>query len=766
MNKLVLSNSYEESYLPYLKPFFSGHTTYHLTKQVNTLTEIELYCRKREINGIVCTQKNVLEKLLQLRGNESKTISLANYAGSLFQYKGIDVVFLNDLSQIFSVKYGAHMAARQVSKITNPAKWRRATKFIWAVGTEENLGDYFESFKSAFLIAIDIETYKEHLAIRCIGFTAVFIASNRTLSSRSIVIPLNNSVLLSWARKFAALDVPKVTQNGKYDNSYLLRYNVIIRNWCWDTANLFHCIYSELPKDLAFLNSYSIWDSIYWKDLAESGDLHQYYEYNCRDHWATANAAIALIEMMEPYAERNYILEFPLIFPCLYSEMQGLKRDEKRLQEENNSHEKLIEAEQTSLKKMVGININANSPKQIKSLLTTLGCKDLADISSDETHLNKASFRHPLIKRIFDKVLSIRGYRKLLSTYLGINEKSKDFNGFLLSALVPHATDTGRLASREHHFWCGQNIQNIPIRDGPAVRNTIVALDGFFIGECDLSKAESWDTAYITGDKSLKEAVASPKDFHAINASRFFGIPYELIFDDLKKKAKDKKIRDLSKRTNHGATYNMTAPTLVDTMGLDNIEAARALLKLSWSWSANQIADFLLSKFHLVYPSIRKKYYPAIIVEVELTKSITSRAYHHTAWSAAHFPDSKAYIESGDWTRKCFGRPGKHKPDLNAYCAHPPQSLNARTLNEAYLDIYINVAIPNAVDMRFNAQIHDSILFQYREGRDDIPLEVQKRMQIPVTVRDIDGKYDTFTVPADLKLGHASAKAKYWSETE
>jgi len=415
MNKLIAVSFHEEQYLPYLKPMFSGQTTYHVTQEFQTLTALELYCRKRDVDGVVCTQKSILIKLLALRGNNKTTVSLENYAGSLFEYKGIAITFLNDLSQIFTVKYGKFMAARQVSKITTPGNWRRATKFIWEIGTPSNLGGYHELFATAFAIAVDIETFKERLAIRCVGFTGIFIAPDRTISTRSICIPLTDSVLLVWARKFAELAPPKVTQNGKYDNSYLLRYNIILRNWFWDTANIFHCMYSELPKDLAFLGAYAIWDAIYWKDLAESGDLHQYYEYNCRDHWITANAFIALIELAPTYAERNYILEFPLNYPCLYSEMQGLKRNEKRLLEENARVEKDIETEQTSLTRMLGVPINPNSPKQVAHLLTTLGCKDIATTwGTGEAYISKASFRHPLLKRILDKILSIRGYRKLL----------------------------------------------------------------------------------------------------------------------------------------------------------------------------------------------------------------------------------------------------------------------------------------------------------------------------------------------------------------
>ena len=133
------------------------------------------------------------------------------------------------------------------------------------------------------------------------------------------------------------------------------------------------------------------------------------------------------------------------------------------------------------------------------------------------------------------------------------------------------------------------------------------------------------------------------------------------------------------------------------------------------------------------------------------------------------------YIASGDWTRYCFGKPDKSKSDLNAYVAHPPQSLNARTLNEAYMRVFYEVALPNPDTFRLHAQIHDSILFSYRNGYENLADKVRECMEIPVTVRDISGTYRTFTVPAALKLGREETDAggvrrfvgaKYWSETE
>jgi DNA polymerase I-like protein with 3'-5' exonuclease and polymerase domains len=119
-------------------------------------------------------------------------------------------------------------------------------------------------------------------------------------------------------------------------------------------------------------------------------------------------------------------------------------------------------------------------------------------------------------------------------------------------------------------------VQNIPV--GPVVKSTFVADDGFYYGECDLEQAETRDTAYLSGDSKLIAAVEGDKDFHSLNASAFFGKPYDSIWDSVKKKTKDKSLRDLAKRVNHGANYLMGAKVLVETMGLKKIYEAAKLL--------------------------------------------------------------------------------------------------------------------------------------------------------------------------------------------
>jgi len=784
---LFLGTSDDKDYVPHLKGMFNGLPTFVVCEPIELLLQLELYCKKRGITRVVSTNTSILKRLLDKMGYDKSAPALSNYAGSLFTFgegAAIEIVFIPPLRQLFTVTYGRFLAARYISKVCAPESWREATQFQWGLITAENFQDCLFQLSGAYAISIDIETLRQDLRIRCIGYCGVYVGPEGQITTRSYILPLDSSYSLACARAIHDLPAQKIFQNGKYDNSYLLRYNAEPRNWLWDTAHFMHSWYSELPKDLGFLNAFFLRKVVYWKDLAETNDLHEYYKYCAMDTWATANVWISQLLTAPDWARHNYSLEFPLVFPCLLAEMTGLKRDMQKLEEARNEINVKEEAELTSLRACLGLpGFNPNSPVQVKLLLVALGCKDIT--TTEEKDLAKARLRHPLNNLLLGKVLEIRGLRKLRSTYLrvesdakqsGIHQGeggSKEFKGRVLYSLNPHGTDTGRLASREHHFWCGLQIQNIP--RGREVKQTLCADDGFALAECDLEQAESRDTAFISGDENLIRAVSGERDFHSVNASSFFGIPYELIYDDSTGKTKDKPLRDLSKRVNHGANYNMGANVLVDTMGLDKIWEAKRLLKLPYT-EPKEIAEFLLSRFHKTYPRIRNAYYVGVTHEIGTTSRLVSRAYHHAPEDAGLgerdlVDKANSYISKGGWTRYCFGKPATNKSDLNAYVAHCPQSLNARTLNEAFLRVFYELALKHPKTFRLHAQIHDSILFSYAPGTKH-PEHVKDCMEIPISIRDVSGTYRTFTVPAALKLGMKDKTtgqfktAKYWSETE
>ena len=746
MRILFVGTHADKAFLPRLKPCIGTASCAVIVETPSTLHELFTVLRAKNAEAIVSTSTTLLNKLVNLPNSRRKP-SIDNYAGSVFTINGVEILFINPLEQLVTVSYGQFTTSRYISKLTNPKSWMPPSQFNWTILEPANATDIFEKYKFAYAIAIDIETFSDPVSIRCVGYTALFTDG----TSHSCVIPCNSTYNLTWIRRFNwELQAPKIFQNGKYDLSYLSMYNAVPYNYLWDTATLFHSWYSELPKDLASLNSFCVRDSMYWKDLADTSDLHTYYLYNAKDTWVTATAWLSMMREMPQWALNNYSNEFPLLFPCHLSEMTGLRRDVAALTVQCKEVESQIDSESASLNKMLGVPaFNVNSPVQMKLLLKVLGCADLE--SADAKNLARAKLRHPLNARILNKVLSIRKSRKLVSTYL---TPGKEYHGRILYALNPHGTDTGRLASKEHHFWCGLQIQNIP--RGAVVKRTIIADDGFRLAECDLEQAESRDTAHIAGDESLIRSVSGTRDFHSVNASAFFGVSYDSIYDDAAGKTKDKSLRDLAKRVNHGANYNMGPGVLVETMGEDKILEAAHLLKLPRLWTYKQIAEHLLQQFHKTYPAISKVYYPGVIHEITTTKMLSSKAIHSVEYQV-----SKAGL-----TRYCFDDPSKSKAALNAYVAHPPQSLNAMTLNKAYMKVFYEIALRYPKDFKLLAQIHDSILFEFREGMEFLIDAVKSCMEIPVTITGYDGKQRTFTVPAAAKAGANGKGAADWGSTE
>lgn len=754
--KLFFLGTYaDKQYLPYLKGMFGTASVSFSIESISTVAEVVMHCKRKGITGVVSTNTTLLSKLCGADG-ERKKPSLDSFAGSLFKRDGIEFVFINPLEHFVKVPYGKWIAKRHISKLSSPEKWPRYGDFKWEVLDATNSERIFASYLSADIIAIDIETRKEPLSIDVVGYTAAWIDKvTGEISTHSCVIECNSEYNLAIIRKFNwELPAGKVLQNGKYDHNYLLRYNAPVFNWLWDTATMFHCIYSELPKDLAFLGAFYIRDAIYWKDLAHSGDRHEYLMYNCRDTWTTALVAIEWLRTAPDYAKENYLKEFPLNFPSMLCELTGIKRDMEVMAHVRVGIDARIEANNKSLSKMVGWEANVNSPKQMKLLCKILGLGEVE--STDEKALNKFMFQHPLNDRILGLVLEIRGDRKLKSTYLRTDDDisktspkgAKEFNGRILYSLVPHGTDTGRNASKEHHFWCGLQFQNIPRDD--SVKQTLKADEGFMLAEVDLEQAESRDTAYISGDRNLIEAVSGTKDFHSVTASAISGRSYEELYDDGNKKSLDKEVRYLlGKKINHACSYNMGDNTFVAVTGPKELEKARKLLKLSPMVSYKQMAGNMIEGFHTKYPGLRGNMYPGIIAEIKRTGMLTGPT---------------------GWVRYCFDNPATNKSALNAYIAHMPQSCNAMGLNKAFMRVFYEIAMnpEHKNNFKLLCQIHDSILFQFRIGHEYLNGMVQKIMEeeSTFTYRGYDGVVRTWTVPAAIKAGKDGKGAMYWSETE
>ena len=745
------------------------------TTTPDTITELELQCRAAKIDGVVLTNERFLERLLYAQPDfippsGKKQITLDDYQGSflLTPREKIPVVVLNPLINLRTVNYAEPAAKRFISKLASPERWYRSTEFTWSLAQPDTIGvAYHRMHRRAALIGIDIETIVDDplRRIACITFCAYYPDNHTT---ESIVIPFTDEFWWTWIRKFCDLPNSKVMQNGLYDSLYLLRWGCPVRAWLHDTQHLFHSMFSEFPKRLDFIAAYAIRKIRYWKDDGKTGNLDDYYRYNALDGWATVNSYLSLLRDSEQYAITNYLDEFPLVFPCLNCEIEGVAVDQPVFDKVAAETEAAMDKQDKLFTQMIAApGFNAGSWQQKLKLFHVLGLTKLDTAALQKQpaefvaleglkNTNKASMLKAKASSTFNEVIltamtDVIEDRKLLSTYL---VKEKIYCGRIHYKLNPATTDTGRLNSTASSYWVGFQIQNVP--RGIRIKQFLKSDSGWLLAEIDKAQSEARCVGYLSGETKLIEVVEGPNDYHAWNAQAFFGIPYETIYSNEFGKTLNTAVRDLSKRTNHGANYNMGDGVMLDTMGPKYVSKAKVILRLKGS--LRDVCKFLLAKYSETYPRVKGDWYDSIIKEVQLTGRLVS-------------PDGH--------TRICFGKPWLNKRDLNAVVAHKPQHLSVALINKEFYNLWraglygsfykwdwvlkqqTYVEVPQLRgNVRVKAQIHDSLFFQYDKRFPTIPEQVRDIiMDSKIPVKAPDGITRIMFIPSDIAAGKT-----HWSQ--
>lgn len=732
MNIGIFATEDDSRYLPKLQAMIGVHNVKVARSPQEYFSQIAAKVKALNLDAVICTCQVTMTTLLTAmsdfrhpldkRGNK-KRLSPNDYAGSFFTLPAhkfgtehdVQILILNPLEHLVTTAEGDFVFKRFISKITKPEKWYPQTTFTWQVWKPEDSEALLAKFSTARLLAVDIETYvgDEHRRIHCVGYCALFADG----TTHSVVVPFRTMLAHAFVRALNACSVAKIFQNGLYDNLYFLRWNVPVCNWLHDTQHMFHSWYSELPKRLDFITAFSVREIRYWKDDSAGGEF-ELFEYNAKDCWATLTSYCALLLEVPGWALDNYRMEFPLVFPCLHMEADGLSIDRNRFDIAKDAAERELSVQEQKLTAWFGPKFNPRSPDQCKRLLKVLGAGDVD--SSDAKAMAAAAALTPFNTLIVSAIIGYREQAKLLSTYF---VWEKFWNERLYYKLNPAGTDTGRLASTESSFWTGLQIQNIP--GGKEVKSWVVADAGWQIAENDYSQSEARCVGYLSGCMSLINLVESDKDFHKYNASAFFGVAYDQI---------DKPLRDLAKRVNHGSAYNMGAGVLLDTMGPKKVAEARTLLGLPSSWTLRQVCQHLLLTYEKTYPEVKKDWYESIKRQIKLTKKLVSPL---------------------GWTRWFFNDPTVSKPALNASVAHAPQNLSVTVINKVFYDIWHSSVYGELRGKaRIKAQIHDSILYCYNSP--DVPATISKMMQHTVQVTDCFGTKRNMLIPNDCNSGATS----------
>jgi DNA polymerase I-like protein with 3'-5' exonuclease and polymerase domains len=721
----IIPAAEDRKYALLLNPLFQEYNKSH-----NFILNPEAPCQLY----ITTCPKFLAEKI----GTRKATIN--DFFGSIIQGS---VLVLNPFEHYRTVDTYAFLAKRFLRKLLKPDTFYKAGQFTWQI--LDRKVDSFKSeaaldfLKTCSLIAADIETPGKELSISCIALAGYNSELNLT---KTYVLEFTSLANVLWLRQaLGDTEAIKIFQNGQYDITYLLRYSIIPYNYLLDTLGLFHSWYAELPRRLSFIAAFTLQDSEFWKD-DKLNDRHEFLRYNARDSFYTLHACISLLLEMPDYVYTNYSHTFPLQFPCLLMGMRGLKVNKEKLVELEVAAREKIESSRARLGVMANNpNFNPGSPKQVKTLFHIYGAKELD--STDTKATVAFSAKHVLNSIIGTQLTTYRENLKFHSNYALVNL----LNGRLHYSLNPWGTESGRFSSSGSHFnfnenygtgrvpsYCsyGFQIQNVPVE----AKVFVDADEGFSILEIDYSQAESRTTGYLAQDLSLIDAVENSPDFHSHNASKFFGLDFDYIVAEAKEAKKNHtfSIRDLSKRTNHGANYNMGAFVLISTMGEKNLWRAKDLLKLPLNYDLQQIALHLLIGFCNTYPRLKGTNYVKEKFHTEGVKFlIKDNTYYGEIIQS--ILDTKKLISPLGYTRYCFSNPMTSKPALNKYVAHPSQNLSVALINRAILRIQSNKELRNENNFRLCAQIHDSLLLQFRTTEIErlLPI-VESLMNEPIEV--------------------------------
>lgn len=695
--------------------------------QIVSFAHLKLLLNHKGIDKVATTSMAVLRYFYPLvEGTATEN------TGAQYTRDGITVTLLPPLKSLHTQNAGTFLLKHYTRKLIQPELVSvRKGPFSYTTITPSNLEVIFQVLDAALLVAVDIETMREPVRMTSIAYTAM-MRDGAVVSYQLPHTPDNYPFCMDAMRKLNTSAAPKIMQNGMYDSLYFITFNAPLYNYVYDTYNLMHSLFPELPKTLHFISSMFIQNYTFWKDESSS-DL---YGYNAKDTHNTLYAFLGLLHYIsrtqDTYAYTNYAEEFSSIWPALSCDCEGLLIDEAEQERLRTTAEEKLEQYRTQLTALLGQPLNANSPKQVKQVIEAI-IQQKIDSTDDKT-LKAIQYKFPLVTRIVTAVLNIRKQVKAIGTYFTVTLK----DGRMFYHLDPGGTDTGRFASKASSYWCGTQVQNIPAY----ARSAYVFEDGWKGGAVDKSQAESYCTGYIAQDQGLQDAVNNSPDFHSHNASMFFARPFNTIYDadyvcpktGEKGQTINKPLRTLSKRVNHGANYNMGPEVLLQTMGIPNVQEAKRLLGLPQYMTLIGVCKFLLARFDAVYPRVRGAFQRELIAEINRTGHIL-------------YPTG--------WTRRTFLRPSKSKLDLNTAVATKPQGTSAHLVNKAFRRVFWKLQhkkYPSS--FRIKMQVHDEIVFIARPEVFEEAIELVREMMIIPLV--IHGKL--------MKIPSSRAEGYRWSD--
>ncbi len=399
-------------------------------------------------------------------------------------------------------------------------------------------------------------------------------------------IPLNDENRVEFLALLKPLfeneEVGKIAQNLKYDMHILANYGIEIKGHLFDTMLAHYLLQPDLRHNMDYLSeSYLGYSPVSLESLIgkkgknqksfASIELEKQKEYAAED----ADITWQLAQMFDGLCKENALdkvleeVEMPLVPVLAKMERNGVKLDEKFLNDYNEQLTAELIETRTKIFETANTEFNMDSPKQLGEVLfDQMGIPykgqktKTGQYATGEDKLLSYQKDYPIVHDI----LEYRQIAKLRSTYVDALPKLIDpKTGKVHTSFSQAVAATGRLSS------VNPNLQNIPIRTerGRKVRKAFIPTDeNHILLAADYSQIELRLIAELSNDQAMLEAFNQGLDIHAATAAKVFDVPLEKV---------TREMRSNAKTVNFGIIYGVSAFGLSQQTDLSRTESKEVI---------------------------------------------------------------------------------------------------------------------------------------------------------------------------------------------
>jgi len=536
------------------------------------LRELQQEIKDVKPNCILALGKTALwalsgkDKITAFRGSIMHgmgTKFVPTYNPQHLSWQATDVEFIGYWNrQIMAFDIRRAIAQSQFPELRLPSRTIEICK------SSAQLAEFRARYKGQIKMATDIEANGTCIPV-CVG-----LAFNK---HHAMVVPLWNvegishipdsDLVQMWIILAEMLwEQEIVGQNFNYDRDKLKRLGFAIRKIVDDIMLKSHAINPELPKGLAHNTSIYTEQPFYKDEGMYQGSIQDLFHGCGLDACVTfeinENMDADLNELGMRSFYRNFLMKIPDVYWDI--ERQGFRVDPVERDRLLRKYIVWDEGVRYELFKLVGAEINVNSPKQIASLLwdnlkfprrDSTGEEDITALLNTQGVWNKRDESH---RRICELILEGRRVRKSISTYL---MALPDYDGRMRTTYFP-CLDTGRTSTgqqdppirpsvevvdengKKKQKVLGTAFQTMTKHGdiGADIRGMYVPDDSHFItwehsnGQSELIKVDE-EEVFVSADSAQAEARVifllaqdeealhdiDHRDYHAWTASWFFG---------------------------------------------------------------------------------------------------------------------------------------------------------------------------------------------------------------------------------------------------